>query len=64
MYYKENVNILGESESIIYGNMYINSLQFGCKYNCQNMVYSHCPDYLKNNIVVPDFFKILLSGID
>jgi hypothetical protein len=63
MYYIENMNKLGEEKTIVYSNMYINHLQLGCKYNCQDSVNNLCPSYLKNNFEIPKYFKDIFNDL-
>jgi hypothetical protein len=64
MYYKENVNLLGESRAVVYANKYVNCLQLGCRYTDQNEVNKLCPEYIKNIQNIPDFFKNMIANIE
>jgi len=64
MYYQANVIRLGEEKAIVYANKYINNLQLGCNYGDQKQVNNLCPDIVKNNFTVPDFFKNMIKNID
>lgn len=64
MYYQANVLRLGEEKSIVYANKYINNLHLGCNYTDQKQVNNLCPDIVKNNFAVPDFFKNMIKNID
>jgi hypothetical protein len=64
MYYQANFLRLGEKKAIVYANKYINNLQLGCNYVDQKQVNNFCPDIVKNNFIVPDFFKNMIKNID
>ena len=57
MYYMENIDKLGEEKTIVYSNMYVNHLQLGCNYSCQEDVNNRCPLFLKKDFDIPEYFK-------
>ncbi len=63
MYYIENLKKLGEQKTLVYSNMYINYLQLGCKYSCQEDVNILCPFYLKKDFEIPEYFKNIYNEL-
>lgn len=53
MYYISNVKKLGEKKCIIYTNMYINFLKFGCIYKDMDIINKLCPVIVKD---IPESF--------
>ena len=62
MYYIENKDKLGHKKALVYANKYINNLQLGTIYDCKRYKI-FCPDYLKDKICVPEFFKNFINKI-
>ena len=62
MYYIENKDKLGHKTALVYSNKYVNNLQLGCDYDCKRYKI-FCPEYLKGEIHVPDFFKNFINKI-
>ncbi len=57
VYYKCNYNKLGENKAFIYSNMYSNIYILGCVYKEQKKIINNCPESLKGNISIPEYFK-------
>ena len=62
MYYIENKDKLGHKTALVYANKYVNNLQPGCDYDCKRYKI-FCPDYLKDILCVPEFFKNLINKL-
>ena len=62
MYYIENIDKLGYKTALVYANKCVNNLQIGCDYECTRYKI-FCPDYLRDKISVPDFFKNFINKV-